>query len=83
MNRLKQLRKVRFTQDEIADALNVGRSTYTKYENGAIQMSADVLVRFSEIYYLRFSVFARFCVNNGTTIYYYICAWRFAVLPGV
>lgn len=50
MNRLKQLRKGRFTQDEMADVLNVGRSTYTKYESGAIQMNADVLVRLSEIF---------------------------------
>lgn len=45
MNRLKQLRKGFYTQDEMADALNVGKSTYTKYESGAIQMGADVLVR--------------------------------------
>jgi transcriptional regulator with XRE-family HTH domain len=50
MNRLKQLRKGKYTQDEMADALNVGRSTYTKYESGAIQMGADVLVRLSEIF---------------------------------
>jgi len=50
MNRLKQLRKGKYTQDEMADALKVGRSTYTKYESGAIQMSADVLVRLSEIF---------------------------------
>jgi transcriptional regulator with XRE-family HTH domain len=57
MNRLKQLRKGKYTQDEMADALNVGRSTYTKYESGAIQMGADVLVRLFKTYPAFSSVF--------------------------
>lgn len=57
MNRLKQLQKGKYTQDEMADALNVGRSTYTKYESGAIQMGADVLVRLFKTYPAFSSVF--------------------------
>ena len=49
-NRLKELRDGKYTQDQISKLLNVGRSTYTKYESGAITMNEDILSRLSEIY---------------------------------
>lgn len=51
MNRLKQLREGRkYTQGYLAQMLNVGRSTYTKYETGDIQMGQDVLIRLAELF---------------------------------
>lgn len=50
MNRLKALRSGKYTQSEIADLLRVGRTTYTKYERGDIQMGEDVLKQLSNIY---------------------------------
>ena len=50
MNRLKALRGKRYTQAEMARLLGVGRTTYTKYENGDICMSAEVLSRLSKLF---------------------------------
>ena len=50
MNRLKELRKRRFTQMEIASRLGVSRSTYTKYETGAIQLSEEILQKLADLY---------------------------------
>lgn len=48
---LKQLRKERgLTQSEVADALHVNRSTYTKYETGANAPSAEQIKAIAEIF---------------------------------
>jgi len=62
MNRLKELRKGRYTQNEMAALLDVGRTTYTKYESGDIVLNADVLIRLSQI----FSVSIDFIVGNDS-----------------
>ena len=50
MNRLRELRKGRYTQAEMAELLGVGRTTYTKYERGDIRLSADMLSRLAKIF---------------------------------
>ncbi len=51
MNRLKELRrKNNCRQADIAGVLGVGRSTYTKYEAGAIQLNPDALRRLARYY---------------------------------
>lgn len=47
---MKELRKGKYTQADMAQLLGVGRTTYTKYESGDIQLSADVLNRLSDIF---------------------------------
>lgn len=52
MNRLRELRKAKkMTQQEVASILGVERSTYGKYETGAITIAnVDLLQRLSELY---------------------------------
>ena len=50
MNRLKELRAGRYTQAEMAKLLGVGRSTYTKYENGDIRLSVALLNKLSKLF---------------------------------
>lgn len=50
MNRLRELRQRRFTQDEVAKYLNVSRPTYGKYESGEIPLSEDALRKLSKLY---------------------------------
>ena len=50
MNRLKELRQRRFTQEEVAEYLNVSRPTYGKYESGEIPLNEDALRRLSKLY---------------------------------
>lgn len=45
---LRQLRKI--SQDELANALNMKRSSYSNYENGAAEPSLEVLVRISDYF---------------------------------
>ena len=49
--RLKNLRKkAGYTQEEVADLLNVDRRTITNIELGNKGCSVDMLMRFSELY---------------------------------
>ena len=51
MNNLKLLRKRRnLSQQEVADAVNVARSTYTQYETGKRLPSIDVLTKLAEYF---------------------------------
>lgn len=50
MNRLKELRAGRYTQAEMAKLLGVGRTTYTKYENGDIRLSAEMLGKLAKLF---------------------------------
>ena len=50
MTRLRQLRKSKYTQAEIAKLLGVGRTTYTKYESGDIQMTEETIRRIADIF---------------------------------
>ena len=55
MERLKEVRmKAGVTQHEIAEALNINRTTYNKYENGATKPSPETLSRIAD--YFRVSV---------------------------
>ena len=55
MERLKEVRmKAGVTQHEIAEALNINRTTYNKYENGATKPSPETLSRIAD--YCRVSV---------------------------
>lgn len=92
-------RKMGLTQVELSKALNISQGTLSGYETGRFEPDVDTMQRLADFFHesldslfgihksqdicLRVRNFTRFCVNNGTTIYYYICAWRFAVLPGV
>lgn len=50
--RLKNLRKkAGYTQEEVADLLNVDRRTITNIELGNKGCSVDMLMRFSELYF--------------------------------
>lgn len=51
-----RLRKYRdrygYTQQEIADHLGVGKSTYTQYEIGSRRIPVDMLVRVAALYHI-------------------------------
>lgn len=54
--RLKQLRsEFALTQQEIADALSVNRTTYTKYETGATEMSYRTIVQLALLFDVDFN----------------------------
>ena len=50
MNRLRELRAGKYTQADIARLLGVGRTTYTKYENGDIRLSGALLEKLARIF---------------------------------
>lgn len=51
VKRLKYLRSINgFTQQKIADALRIERSTYSYYETGKSQPSLETLVRLCNVY---------------------------------
>ena len=51
IDRLKKLRKENnYKQNEVAEILNIGRTTYAKYETGDIQPPIDQIVKISDLY---------------------------------
>lgn len=51
MNRIKQLREnVGWTQDELADHLNVQRATVSKYETGFTSLTEETLKKLAKIF---------------------------------
>ena len=54
---LLRLRKNRgYTQQQIADRLNLNRSTYTKYETGVSEPSIEIMRKIAEIFSVDISV---------------------------
>ena len=49
-NLVKYRKLCGFTQQEIADILNLNRTTYTKYETGVSEPSFEILLKISAIY---------------------------------
>ena len=51
--RIRQLRlKSGFTQEKIAETLNIDRSFYSRIESGKKGCSIDLLIQFSELYHV-------------------------------
>lgn len=51
MERLKELRKKKgFTQQDVAEALNVERATYAQYELGKRSPNNDMLIKLAKFY---------------------------------
>jgi len=49
--RLKELRKVnKKSQDEIAKLLNIERSSYSRYESGQRNLTADAIITLADFY---------------------------------
>lgn len=50
----KNLRAIRedndIKQKEVAKILNVSQNTYSQYENGVIELTAEVLIKLSDFY---------------------------------
>ncbi len=50
-NRLKELRsRENWTQEEIANMLNISRNAYTLYETGKNKPTIDTLIKLADIY---------------------------------
>ena len=49
-NRLRQMRKAKgYSQQQIADLVGVHRTTYTRYESGAVEPPLDTLCRMADL----------------------------------
>ena len=60
---LKEMREKKgFSQDELAEAMNVNRSTISKIENGKFNLSVDYLSKFS--WFLDFELQLKEIKNN-------------------
>ena len=58
MERLKEIRvRSGKTQNEIAKALNIDRTTYNKYENGASNPTPDTLARIADFFHVSVDYF--------------------------
>lgn len=69
-NRLKELRIDNdYTQDYIADMLNLGRSTYANYENNRAEPGIDTLKKLSKFYNVSIDYI---CSNTDIKFRYYI-----------
>lgn len=55
---LKQIRmNAGLTQQQVADALNLERSTYAYYETGATRPICEIIIRLSQIFNVDYKVF--------------------------
>lgn len=64
---LKKYRKTNgYKQQEIADILGVGRSSYSKYESGNRRLEIDALIKLSVLYDVSIDVFLAPFIENGT-----------------
>lgn len=53
MNRIRELREAHnFTQDFVAEAIDVSRITYVRYENDSRPMKAPELIRLATLYHV-------------------------------
>jgi len=53
---LRKLRKEKgLTQQQVADYLNLDRSTYAYYESGRTKASVDVIVKLAHLYQVRYA----------------------------
>jgi len=60
---LKEIREKKgYSQDELAEAMNVNRSTVSKIENGKLNLSVDYLSKFS--WFLDFELQLKEIKNN-------------------
>lgn len=49
--RLKELRQnIHYTQEKIANELNIARTTYRNYENGSREPSIDLLIKIADYF---------------------------------
>lgn len=59
-NRIRQVREQRgYSQEQLADMMNINRSTISKIENGRFSITVDYLVRFSMFLEHEFRVIER------------------------
>ena len=54
-NLLRLRTKLGYTQKEIADLVNIDRTTYSKYETGATEPSVELLQKFAELFSVDFN----------------------------
>ena len=53
---IRKLRKERgLTQQQVANYLNLDRSTYAYYESGRTRMNIDVIVKLAHFYQIRYA----------------------------
>ncbi len=49
--RIRDLREDKdFSQKQLADMLNISQSTYSRYENGFLDIPSEILITLSRIY---------------------------------
>lgn len=67
---LKKYRKTNgYKQQEVADAIGIGRSSYSKYENGTRRIEFDSIIRLSVLYNVSLDAFfAPFVENGGNAV---------------
>jgi len=59
-NRIRQVREERgYSQEQLADMMDINRSTISKIENGKFSITVDYLVRFSIFLDYEFKVIER------------------------
>ncbi len=65
---LKELRTIKkASQQQIADKLNIERSTYTKWETGQVMLRVDQLQEIANLYGIDFEFMAR-CIEAGKLV---------------
>ncbi|MCL2563094.1 MAG: helix-turn-helix domain-containing protein [Oscillospiraceae bacterium] len=69
INRIKELRISRgWTQDELAERLNVKRAAISKYENGKIPLTAETIGQLTEIFDVSSDYILGFTVGRKGTL---------------